>query len=124
MSESFHDPVMVAEVMEILAPGPERTVLDGTLGGGGHAEALLRAGVGRLIGLDRDEEALARAGERLAIFGDRAVLLKGDFAEMGAALEGSGIELVDGILLDLGVSRHQLTAGRRGFSLRRTGRWT
>jgi len=121
MTESFHDPVMVAEVMDLLAPGPDKTVLDGTLGGGGHSEALLRGGLGRLIGLDRDDEALARAGERLAAFGDRAVIRKSDFAEMGAALDGLGIETVDGILLDLGVSRHQLTAGHRGFSLRQDG---
>lgn len=118
MTGSFHDPVMVAEVLGFLAPGPEKTFLDGTLGGGGHSGALLRGGVGRLIGLDRDDEALARAKERLAEYGERAVLVKSDFAEMGEVLRQQGIGEVDGILLDLGVSRHQLTEGRRGFSLR------
>jgi len=92
-------------------------VVDGTVGGGGHAEAILRAIApsGRLIGLDVDEEALAACAARLAPFGDRVHLERASFRELGRVLEALGVARVDAVLLDLGVSSRQLDAPDRGF---------
>jgi len=122
-STTFHTPVMLVQVIEVLRPGPGGTFLDGTVGGGGHAEALLErtAPEGRLIGLDVDDESLAEAGERLARFGDRARLVRSNFADMKAASESAGIVTVDGVLLDLGGSSHQFDTPERGFSFREDG---
>jgi len=97
--------------------------VDGTIGGGGHAEALLDRLTerGRLIGIDRDEEALAAARERLRRFGRRVVLRQGTFSEMEAILTELGIEDVSGVLFDLGVSSHQIDRPERGFSYSRDG---
>lgn len=113
-----HVPIMLEEVLSLLAPERGGIFVDGTLGGGGHAQAVLAAlnGKGRLFGIDRDDEALAAASERLAPFGDRFTAIKGNFFEMRSLLEKQGVCGVDGILLDLGVSSHQLDAGYRGFS--------
>lgn len=113
-----HVPIMVREVLSLLAPERGGVFVDGTLGGGGHAEAVLNAlpEDGRLFGIDRDDEALAAAGARLAPFGVRFTAIKGNFFEMKPLLAAKGIEHVDGILLDLGVSSHQLDKAERGFS--------
>lgn len=106
--------------MELLAPERGGFFVDATVGAGGHAAALLEAGPGiRLLGLDRDPDALALARQRLAEFGDRVELVRVDFAELDAALEGR--PAADGILADLGVSSMQLDEPSRGFSFRREG---
>ena len=117
--ETFHHvPIMVREVLALLAPERGGVFVDGTLGGGGHAEAVLERlpEGGRLFGIDRDDEALAAAGARLSPFGDRFTAIKGNFFEMKTLLAAYGIERADGILLDLGVSSHQLDKAERGFS--------
>jgi 16S rRNA (cytosine1402-N4)-methyltransferase len=114
-----HVPVLVGEVLDALAPQRGGVYLDCTVGLGGHAEALLDSGASRLIGLDRDGDALAVAARRLAGRGDRVELVHRDFREFDAVLDERGIARVDGILVDLGVSSLQLDAGGRGFSFRR-----
>lgn len=110
---------MVTEVLEHLAPDRGGVFIDCTVGLGGHARALLAAGASRLIGFDRDAAALAQAREALADFGDRVELVHADYREMSGALAGLGIDVVDGVLADLGVSSMQLDASGRGFSFRR-----
>ena len=119
-SDAGHVPVLLAEVLELLAVRPGGLWVDGTVGLGGHAEALLRASApdGRLRGFDRDSETLERARERLAPFGVRARLEHADYREMKERLAG---EVADGILLDLGVSSPQLDEPERGFSFQREG---
>ncbi len=117
-----HVPVLVEEVVRALEPSRGGLFVDCTVGLGGHAAALLAAGAAvRLIGIDRDPRALAIAGERLGAFSDRVQLLEGDFGELDALVEGLGIEQVDGILADLGVSSLQLETPERGFSFRLEG---
>ena len=122
-STTFHTPVMLDRVIEVLRPAPGETFLDGTVGGGGHAEALLeRIGPdGRLIGLDVDDESLAETGGRLARFGGRVRLVRSNFGDMKAASENAGFAAVDGVLLDLGGSSHQFDTPERGFSFREDG---
>ena len=118
MARSFrHDPVLLGECLELLAVGPGGTWLDGTVGGGGHAEAILEASApdGRLLGLDVDDEALAAAGERLSRFGGRVTLLRASFRELDRVRVSQGLPAPDGILLDLGVSSAQLDQAARGF---------
>ena len=110
---------MVDEVREHLDPSRGGLFVDCTVGAGGHARMLLEAGATRLIGLDRDESALALAGEALAAFGDRVELVHTDFRGFRSVLDSRGIEGVDGALADLGVSSMQLDAPGRGFSFRR-----
>jgi 16S rRNA (cytosine1402-N4)-methyltransferase len=114
---------MLGEVLELLDPRGEEVVVDCTVGLGGHAEAILeREGFsGRLVGIDRDEEALERAKRRLERFGPRFVPLHGSFGKLGGLLEGSGCGAVDAVLFDLGVSSMQLGDARRGFSFRSEG---
>ena len=117
--DSFrHLSVLPDEVISFLAPLPGGTYLDGTLGGGGHAGLILEkcSPGGTLVGIDRDREALQAAGERLAGFGTAARLVHGDFGELDRHLDELGITSLDGFLLDLGVSSHQLDSGGRGFS--------
>lgn len=113
-----HLPVMPAEVLASLAPRPGGVYVDGTLGGAGHARMILEASApdGILVGFDRDAEALAAARERLAPYGDRVRLVRRNYAEMAEALAELGIGSIDGFLLDLGVSSHQLDTAERGFS--------
>jgi 16S rRNA (cytosine1402-N4)-methyltransferase len=116
VTDAPHDPVMVREVVGFLEG--RRTVVDMTLGAGGHAEALLAAGVGRLVGVDRDPAALALAAERLSTFGDRFRPVQARFSEIDEDdVDGS----VDGVLFDLGVSSMQLDRPERGFSYREDG---
>lgn len=103
----------------LLADVP-RLVVDGTLGLGGHSERLLEAG-DRVIGIDRDPRALARARERLARFGDAFTAVQGNFRNVRAILDEFGVERVDGVLVDLGVSSLQLDTAERGFSFRLPG---
>jgi len=115
----MHAPVMVDEVLEQLSPARGGVFVDCTVGLGGHARALLGAGASRLIGLDRDRDALAHAAAALEEFGDRVDLVHADFREVGAALTARGIDAVDGLLADLGISSMQLDEAGRGFSFRR-----
>lgn len=113
----YHAPVMVAEVASFLEPERGGVFLDGTLGGGGHAEALLEGGAGAVIGVDRDPDAVAEAGRRLAAFGARVRVHRASFAD-AVEVAGIGSASLRGALLDLGVSSHQLDAVERGFTFR------
>lgn len=119
-SKRLHAPVLVAEVVAFLDPRPGKTFLDATVGTGGHAEALLSRGAG-VVGIDRDPEALALARERLAPFGDRATLLRGNFRDLQSLLAPLGLPPLDGALFDLGVSSLQLDSPGRGFSFSADG---
>jgi 16S rRNA (cytosine1402-N4)-methyltransferase len=117
----FHTPVLLKEVIEVLAPRAGETFVDGTLGGGGHTEALLEAGA-HVIGIDQDPEALAFAKEkRLHRFGEKFQPVRANFERLGAVLEDLGVAEVDGLLLDLGMSSWQLDTAERGFSFQREG---
>lgn len=118
-----HVPVLPGEVLAYLDPQPGRLYLDGTLGGGGHARLILEASSpdGRLIGLDKDPQALVAAGSNLAEFGSRVVLRRGSYADMKDHLAALDIQQVDGILLDVGVSSFQLESPARGFSFQTDG---
>ncbi len=113
-----HLPVMPDEVIRFLAPKPGGIYVDGTVGGGGHASLVLEESSpdGVLIGFDRDAEALRAAAERLLPYGDRVKMVQGNYAGLDEALAGFGIAGIDGLLLDLGVSSHQLDSAERGFS--------
>ena len=124
MSPAFaHDPVMAEEVVSLLQPVPPGVVVDATVGGGGHAAALLGAHRHlRLLGIDRDPAAVTAARARLAEFGDRAVVVHGRFDAMAEAVSSSRLEgPVTGVLFDLGVSSPQLDDAGRGFSYRLEG---
>jgi len=116
-----HQPVMVKEVLEYLACRPGQTVVDATVGSGGHTAALAEcvSPGGRVIGIDRDPEALERAAPRLA--GLPVTLINENHANLEVVLDSLGIEEVDGVLIDCGASLEQLTTGRRGFSFREEG---
>ena len=116
----YHESVLLAEVVKFLAPAPGRIIVDGTLGGGGHSDALLAAGA-TVIGVDQDPEALAFAVARLGDGGENFRTVRGNFAQIGEALDALGIGQIDGALLDLGVSSHQLDTAERGFSFMREG---
>ncbi len=113
-----HEPVLLRECVEWLAVRPGATLVDGTVGGGGHAEAILEASApdGRLLGLDVDDEALAHARERLRRFGERVILLRASFRELDRLRSTARLGPVDGVLLDLGVSTHELESPERGFA--------
>ena len=121
--EEGHQPVLAEEVMKMLAPRPGSLHVDCTVGGGGHTERILEAASpdGRVLGLDADPAAIARVGERLARFGDRLVLRQANFRDLGAVAPEAGFAAVDGILLDLGLSSHQLADTGRGFGFRAGG---
>ena len=112
---------MADEVIRFLAPKPGCIYVDGTLGGAGHAARILEASSpdGTLIGFDRDAAALRAARKRLLPFGDRVRLVHGNFSGVAESLGGFGVERIDGILLDLGVSSHQLDSAERGFSFQK-----
>ena len=112
-----HVSVLLNECIENLNIRPDGLYVDGTLGLGGHsAEIAKRLTTGLLIGIDRDETAIRRAGERLAPYGERVKLVHGNFSDTAAILDSLGIEAVDGMLFDLGVSSPQLDEAERGFS--------
>ena len=117
MTEFHHVSVLLEECLEGLNIKPDGVYVDGTLGGAGHSSQIVRRlTTGRLIGIDRDPVALKAAGERLAPYADRVTLVHSNFCEMDHVLDDLGIEGVDGILLDLGVSSPQLDEVSRGFS--------
>lgn len=117
MSEFHHISVLLEECIEGLNIKPDGIYVDGTLGGAGHSSRIAqKLTTGRLIGIDRDTVALKAAGERLAPYADRVILVHSNFCEIKQVLQDLGIEGVDGILLDLGVSSPQLDDGSRGFS--------
>lgn len=114
----YHAPVMVEEVLHYLRPERGGVYLDGTLGGGGHSEAILEAGpAARVIGVDRDPEAIAEAEARLAKYGERFRAVRSNFA---VAVDAAAVEpaSLSGVLLDLGISSHQVDAEERGFTFR------
>ena len=111
--------MLLDDVRALLAPSRGGVFVDGTLGLGGHARMLLEGGADRLIGIDRDLAALARAAESLAAFGSRVRLVHGDYRTLDAVLDREEVAAVAGVLLDLGVSSMQLDAEGRGFSFRR-----
>ena len=117
MDNAKHVSVLLDECIENLSIKPDGIYVDGTLGLGGHSyEIASRLSTGRLIGIDRDETAIARAGERLAPFADRITLVHGNFSDTASILDNLGIDAVDGMLFDLGVSSPQLDEAERGFS--------
>ena len=120
MTEFIHEPVLLEEVLSALQPAAGRLYVDGTVGGGGHAEAILEASGpdGRLVAFDRDDWALAAAAKRLAKFGDRLELHREPFAGLANRLAKASC---DGVLLDLGVSSPQIDEAERGFSFQVEG---
>lgn len=122
-SEFFHTPVMLAEAIEWLAPAPGKRFIDATVGMGGHAAALLEktAPDGRLLGIDRDERALAIARQNLVSFGARVVLVHAGFDDIDMLARRNAFECVDGVIADLGVLSMQLDDAGRGFSFMRDG---
>lgn len=116
----YHIPVMLTEVLDILKPENGKNIIDCTLGGGGHALEIVKQVLpdGKLIGIDRDEDAIRESAEKLSGFSKNVILKKGNFADLEDLIDGLGIERVDGLLIDLGVSSHQLDTAERGFSFR------
>jgi 16S rRNA (cytosine1402-N4)-methyltransferase len=117
---TYHRPVLAAEVLELLAPHPGSLVVDGTVGGGGHAEAILKTGAD-VLALDQDPDAIAEAGEQLTTYGGRVTLRQANFRHADKILEELGIQKIGGALLDIGVSSRQLENATRGFSMMRNG---
>ena len=118
-----HKPVLLQEVMELLSPVPGGVYCDATVGGGGHAETLLEmtSPDGRVVGIDRDMDAVAAASRRLERFGDRVSIFHGRFSALDEILSKVGISRLDGLLLDLGISSHKVEQASRGFSFMRAG---
>lgn len=118
--QTFHVPVMLAEVIEHLAPADGGVYVDANLGFGGHAAEILERSkpAGRLIGFDWDAQTLALARQNLSRFGDRVIFEHRNFATLKEALRGLGIDRIDGLLLDLGISSWQLDSSGRGFSFK------
>lgn len=116
----YHTPVLLHETLSYLAPLPGKTIVDATLGGGGHAEAILEriGGNGRCFGFDADADALTAARERLKQFGGRFVPVHDNFGNLQTVLSQHSTDAVDGVLFDLGVSSHQLDDPSRGFTFR------
>src|SRR3954468_5845647 len=117
---TYHRPVLAQETIELLAPRAGSLVVDGTCGGGGHTEAILKAGAD-VLGLDQDPEAIEHTREQVAHLGPRVTLRQGNFRDAGKVLDSLGIVRIGGALLDLGVSSRQLENADRGFSIMRNG---
>ena len=115
----LHSPVLVSETLTLLEPSRGGVFVDCTVGLGGHSRALLEAGASRVLGLDRDADALELAAAELAPFGDRVELVHADYRDLDQVLDGRGIAHIAGALADLGVSSMQLGADGRGFSFQR-----
>jgi 16S rRNA (cytosine1402-N4)-methyltransferase len=116
----YHRPVLLREVLGYLRPGPGKSFLDGTIGGGGHARALLEAGA-EVIGVDQDPDAIAESLASLAEFRSRLTLIRSNFADINRYLKEMGVSGFDGVLIDLGISSHQLDTPERGFSFQHSG---
>jgi len=116
----YHRPVLQKEVLELLKPQPGFLILDATCGGGGHTEALLKAGAD-VLALDQDPDAVQHVTEQLARFGRRLVVRQANFRHAASVLDELGIRTISGALLDLGVSSRQLKNAERGFSFMRNG---
>ena len=123
MTYEYHTPVLVDEVLQFLVTTPEGIYVDGTLGGGGHAEHILTklSPQGKLIGFDMDNDAIQYASERLKKFG-YTMFIHDNFINMKSQLSSVGMKQISGLLLDLGVSSHQLDSQERGFSFRSNDR--
>lgn len=117
---SYHEPVMIEEVLRFLAPAPGRVIVDCTLGGGGHTAALLGAGA-EVIGIDQDPDAIAHCEHRFADYGAQFRAIRGNFADVSTLLDAVGVNEIDAGMLDLGVSSHQLDTPARGFSFQHSG---
>jgi 16S rRNA (cytosine1402-N4)-methyltransferase len=117
---TYHRPVLAQETVELLAPRPGSLVLDGTCGGGGHTETLLKTGAD-VLALDQDPEAIEHTREQVAHLGSRVTLRHANFRDAGKVLDELGIASIGGALLDLGVSSRQLENAGRGFSIMRNG---
>ena len=112
-----HRPVLLDECIQALNIRPDGIYVDGTAGGGGHSSAIAaHLDTGRLIAIDQDENAIAAAGQRLAPFGERVTLVRSNFRAIAEVCEALDVDAIDGVLLDLGVSSHQLDTPERGFS--------
>ena len=119
---NIHQPVLMREVVDLLSPRAGAVIVDGTIGMGGHSEALLSAHPTiEIIGIDRDEDALSIAKKRLASFGDRVRLVHGNYRDCVDLLSALDVDRIDGFLLDLGLSSLQLDRPERGFSFRASG---
>jgi len=116
----YHAPVLLAEVVALLQPAPGKLFFDGTLGGGGHSEALLQHGA-RVVAMDQDLNALKHATERLKPYAAQFCALRGNFRNFPQIVEETGVSGFDGMLVDIGVSSHQLDDAARGFSFMRDG---
>jgi 16S rRNA (cytosine1402-N4)-methyltransferase len=117
---SYHRPVLTQEAVELLAPRPGSLVVDATVGGGGHTEAILKTGAD-VLALDQDPDAVREAGEALSPYGGRVTLRQANFRNAAQILDELGIAAIGGALLDLGVSSRQLENPERGFSMMRNG---
>ena len=120
-SEPRHEPVLLAAVVEWLVPRHDAVYVDATLGFGGHTAALVDAGAGRVVGIDRDAGALELARRRLGARADRVTFVNDDYRRVPAVLAALGLAEVDGIVADLGVSSMQIDEASRGFSFRQAG---
>lgn len=118
MINEYHVPVLVNEVIHYLLTRPDGIYMDGTMGGGGHAESIISrlSEKGRLVGFDIDQDALQFSEKRLKKFGDRVIYVHDNFSNIRNVLSNQGLSEIDGFLLDLGVSSHQLDVEQRGFS--------
>ena len=119
-ASEYHAPVLFTEVLAALNPAPGKWIADCTLGGGGHTEALLQAGA-NVIGIDQDAEAIAFASERVKQFGTQFRALHSSFGEAPEKLRKLGVSELDGVLMDLGISSHQIDTPSRGFSFQADG---
>ncbi len=121
--QKHHESVLAKEILQYLHPREDGLIVDGTLGNGGHTELILKntAPGLRVLGIDRDEQAIERAGKRLAPFRNRVTLIHGNFSDIKNILKKANVMNVDGLLLDLGVSSPQLDSPERGFSFMRNG---
>jgi 16S rRNA (cytosine1402-N4)-methyltransferase len=123
LDEKLHVPVMLQEVLDYLKLAPGQTIVDATLGTGGHSLEILKRITpgGRLIGIDRDENSLAVCRQRLAEFKENTEFVHANFADLDQVVSGLGIKSIDGIVFDLGISSYQLLDPQRGFSFQEEG---